>query len=314
MFARAERQDRLDPVRDPISPPQLRKKRGPPYSPFSHFLPHLFPPFFYSKNMPNFKVYVAALAPPFPRRSQPNSDRIDLTRSLALLKQCRCLPRRLGTQGDGELRRQERPALAVTDWTCSYSSPPPPSPLPTLRRFLLLLRSSPRTRCAYLSATYGASDCLRGPFTQARTHVPPREGSPSLFDDPAGLPNSRRLLSFVQYGPAQPLKGARIAGCLHMTIQVSPPRNLPSSQANPPSLFRPPSSSRPSPLWELPLPGRYVQLCRSKEHEVFWRGEDGALADPASSFAVLQHLLHPGPGRRRDRRYRCPRLRVEGRD
>ena len=32
---------------------------------------------------------------------------------------------------------------------------------------------------------------------------------------------SNVILSRKQYGPAKPLKGARIAGCLHMTVQVS---------------------------------------------------------------------------------------------
>ena len=33
-----------------------------------------------------------------------------------------------------------------------------------------------------------------------------------------------------------------------------------------------------------------------------------------SALVVLQHLLDPGPGRRRDRRRRHPGLRLEGRD
>lgn len=50
----------------------------------------------------------------------------------------------------------------------------------------------------------------------------------SLFPPRASLADLRRLvyqpgLMYLRekYGPSQPLKGARIAGCLHMTIQTA---------------------------------------------------------------------------------------------
>ena len=76
-----------------------------------------------------------------------------------------------------------------------------------------------------------------------------------------GLMSTRR-----EFADAQPLKGARITGSLHMTIQTAV----------------------------------LIETLTSLGAEV--------------PLGVLQHLLHPGPRRRRDRRGRHPRLRLEGRD
>ncbi len=69
-----------------------------------------------------------------------------------------------------------------------------------------------------------------------------------------------------EYGKSQPLKGARVAGCLHMTIQTA-------------------------------------VLIETLE------GARGRCA-----LVVLQHLLDPGPRRRRDRRHRHAGVRLQGRE
>ena len=68
-----------------------------------------------------------------------------------------------------------------------------------------------------------------------------------------------------EYGKSKPLKGARIAGCLHMTIQTAV----------------------------------LIETLQALGAEVRW--------------SSLQHLLHPGPRRRRDRRRRHAGVRLEGR-
>ena len=69
-----------------------------------------------------------------------------------------------------------------------------------------------------------------------------------------------------EFGAAQPLKGARITGSLHMTVQTA------------------------------------VLI------------ETLDVARRRRALVLVQHLLHAGPRRRRDRRRRHPRVRLEGRD
>ena len=69
-----------------------------------------------------------------------------------------------------------------------------------------------------------------------------------------------------EFAATQPLKGARITGSLHMTIQTA------------------------------------VLI------------ETLTVARRRGPLVLLQHLLHPGPRRGRDRRVRRARLRLEGRD
>ena len=70
----------------------------------------------------------------------------------------------------------------------------------------------------------------------------------------------------AEFGKSKPLNGARIAGCLHMTIQTA-----------------------------VLIETLIASGCRS-------------------ALVVLQHLLDPGPGRRRHRRRRHPGVRLEGHD
>ena len=49
----------------------------------------------------------------------------------------------------------------------------------------------------------------------------------------------------AEYGASKPLKGARIAGCLHMTVQTAVLIENFSRHSAPPSAGRPATSSRP---------------------------------------------------------------------
>lgn len=61
-------------------------------------------------------------------------------------------------------------------------------------------------------------------FTDAWSHEPPCQGVFSCFACTAAPDleaNHAMFLLLLQYGAAKPLAGARIAGCLHMTIQTA---------------------------------------------------------------------------------------------
>jgi hypothetical protein len=65
-----------------------------------------------------------------------------------------------------------------------------------------------------------------------------------------GLMNLR-----LKYGKEQPLKGARVAGCLHMSVLMPSSLAQYLTRTRSPGRSRPPSSSRPSLLSVLRLPG-----------------------------------------------------------
>ena len=87
-----------------------------------------------------------------------------------------------------------------------------------------------------------------------------------------------------KHGASKPLKGARIAGCLHMTIQTAV----------------------------------LIETLTALGAEVTW-SSCVRLFPPSLSLAVkrvsdllLEYFLYPRPCCRRHRSHRCPSLRLEG--
>ena len=193
-----------------------------------------------------------------------------------------------------------------TDSRSSSSRRAVPSPPGAARR-----SSLPRTRCPVSCAS---------PSSLSSTFVIVR-----LAD---AFCSTHRYLR-TQYGPSQPLKGARsasrpslstfssapsdssppsVVGCLHMTIQtcVESLSTFTKGRSNAHVALqqrrphRDPHRSR--------CPGHLVVVQRASSLAACApRHVADALYRPAD-------LLDPGPGRRRHRRDRRPRLRLEGRD